>query len=216
MGKTAHFYLGGVGDLWGPDVKDVKEKDVKLSHFPLVNEVKHGYSQCRQLDDGESRSATSSLSVWDEPPSLAHSDPHAAVLYNFRCCTGFFVQLLLHISSTLLCVLMICNSSKRRWREKATLLRLFQNTLATGPDGICLSWCLVASWCLDGDRYQKEPAALARATHFKENFLTPSFSCLSQVGDFKLQPRCLKLFLRFLSYQEAGAQKEWIRLFLIF
>lgn len=30
-----------------PDVKDVKEKDMKLSHFPLVSKVEHGYGQCR-------------------------------------------------------------------------------------------------------------------------------------------------------------------------
>lgn len=138
---------------------------------------------------------------WDEPPSLAYVPPipHGAVLYDFRCCPGFFAQLSLHISSTLLCLLRICNSSESRWREKTPLLRLLWNTLSTGPDGIGLS-CF-AFWCLDGDRYQKELAALARATHFKEHFLTPSFSCLPQVHYFKLRSRCLKLFLRLLSYQ---------------
>lgn len=97
----------------------MKEKSVKLSHFPLASKVGYG-TWIWQLDDGESRGATSNLFVWDEPPSLAHVllTPHAAVLYDFRCCTGFFAQLLLHVSSMLLC-LRICNNSKRGRREKA-------------------------------------------------------------------------------------------------
>lgn len=44
------------------------------------------------------------------------------------------------------------------------LLRLLGNILPTEPDEVCLS--CVTSWCLDGDRYQKELDALARGTHF--------------------------------------------------
>lgn len=137
------------------------KKDVKLSHSSLVikgecGRSQCGRSQCRQQGDGEGRAATSSLFVWGEPPSLAHTppNPHIAVLYGFRCYTGVFVQLLLHISLPISCLLRICSSNGSSCRDETTLLRLLWNTLPTGSDGAHLS--CVSSWCLDGGRYQKE------------------------------------------------------------
>lgn len=191
-------------------------KDVNLSHSPSISKCEHGRGRSRQLGGGEGRAATSGLFVWSEPPLSAHAPPNpcVAVLYGFRCCTGCFAQLLLHISSTLSFTLRICSTRGSSWREEKTLFRLLWNILPTESDGACLS--CVTSWCLDADRYQKKIVALARATHFKGYFLTlSSSSCLPQICNVKLLPTCLNLLLRLLACKQAGAQKEWVRLLII-
>lgn len=164
------------------------------------------------MDEGESRGATSSLFVWDEPPSLAHV-PLTHILLFFMTSDVTLVSLPSSCFMSLQCFYAFWWSPLVARGGEGRRQHYWGSSRTPYPQDP-MAYAFLGAWLPLGALM--ETGTKKRATHFKENFLTPSFSCLSKVCDFKLQPRCLKLFLRLLSYQETRTQKEWIRLFLIF